>query len=73
MKQLPNYEDKLLAKFDRLITLLEDLFILEAARIGMNKEALRQVLRIDKKRIGRIAKHVQDDEGERAVRPRRKR
>jgi hypothetical protein len=45
--------------------LLEDLFILEAARIGMNKDSLRQILRIDKRRIGRIAKHVQDTQEER--------
>lgn len=49
---------ELLAKLDKVASLLEDLFILEACRIGMNKEALRQVLRIDKRRIGRIAKHV---------------
>jgi len=59
MKASQTHEDKLLLKLDRLITLLEDIFILEAARIGVNKESLREILRIDKRRIGRIAKHVQ--------------
>jgi hypothetical protein len=62
MKQPPTTEEKILARLDRVITLLEDLFILEAARIGMNKEPLREILRIDKRRIGRIAKHVENDQ-----------
>lgn len=56
-------DEKILGKLDRIIGLLEDLFILEAAHIGMNKEPLRQILRIDKRRIGKIAKHVQNHEG----------
>jgi hypothetical protein len=62
MKPPPPTDEKILAKLDRVITLLEDLFILEAARIGMNKEPLREILRIDKRRIGRIAKHVENDQ-----------
>jgi len=41
-----------------VIYLLQDLFILEASKAGMNKEALRGLLRIDKRRVGRIAKHL---------------
>jgi len=55
---------KLEVKLDRVITLLEDLFILEACRIDMNKSALRQILRIDKRRIGAIAKHVKRKRGD---------
>ena len=62
MKPQQTNDEKIMAKLDRVITLLEDLFILEAARIGMNKEPLREILRIDKRRIGRIAKHVQNDQ-----------
>jgi hypothetical protein len=54
-------DEKILAGLGRVITLLEDLFILEASRVGVKKEPLRQVLRIDKRRIGRIAKHVQSE------------
>ncbi len=64
MKPPQTTDEKLLGKLDRVISLLEDLFILEAARIGMKKEPLRQILRIDKRRIGRIAKHVQTEETE---------
>jgi len=66
MKTPQTAEDKVLAKLDRIITLLEDLFILEASHMGMKKEPLREILRIDKKRIGRIAKHV-EAEKERAA------
>jgi hypothetical protein len=65
MKAPQTTDEKVLLKLDRVIALLEDLFILQAARYGVNQAPLRDVLRIDKKRIGRIAKHVQKAEGER--------
>lgn len=68
MSPPPTHEEQVLAALNRVATLLEDLFILEASRIGMNKEGLREILRIDKRRIGRIAKHVK---GETPTRPRR--
>jgi hypothetical protein len=55
-------EEKILAGLERVATLLEDLFILEASMMGMNKGALREILRIDKRRVGRIAKHVKEEE-----------
>lgn len=61
MNRAQTNDEKVLSKLDRVITLLEDLFILEAARVGMNRKPLREILRIDKRRIGRIAKHVQSD------------
>lgn len=57
-------EAKMLEAMDKVLTLLEDLFILEASRMGMKKEALRQVFQIDKRRIGRIAKHVKPEKQE---------
>lgn len=62
MREPSSDKDKILAGLERVITLLEDLFILEASRLGMKKEPLRQILRIDKRRIGRIAKHVKKEE-----------
>lgn len=56
----PPTTDKVLAALERVESLLEDLFILEACRAGINKEPLRAILRIDKRRIGRIAKHVKE-------------
>lgn len=64
MKPPQTNDEKILPKLDRVIALLEDLFILEAAGIGMKKEPLREILRIDKRRIGRIAKHVQKNQEE---------
>ena len=45
-------------KLDEIKNLLEDLFILEACKIKSNKEDLRKILKIDKKRINRISKLV---------------
>jgi hypothetical protein len=64
MKQPQTDDEQILVRLDRLTTLLEDLFILQAARIGMKRESLREILRIDKRRIGRIAKHVQNQQEE---------
>lgn len=65
MKEPQMTDEKVLLKLDRVIVLLEDLFILQAARNGVNQAPLREILRIDKKRIGRIAKHVEKEEGKR--------
>jgi hypothetical protein len=65
MKEPQTTDDRVLLKLDRVIALLEDLFILQAARNGVNQAPLRDILRIDKKRIGRIAKHVEKEEGKR--------
>lgn len=51
-------EEKIFVELEKITALLQDLFILEAARMGVRKEPLRQILGIDKRRIGRIAKHV---------------
>ncbi len=60
MREPSSDQAKIIAGLEKITTLLEDLFILEACRMGMKKEALRQILRIDKRRIGRIAKHVKE-------------
>jgi hypothetical protein len=51
-------DDKVFEQLQRVTVLLEDLFILHGCQMGMNKEALRSILAIDKKRIGRIGKHI---------------
>jgi hypothetical protein len=61
MREPQSNEDRILTGLERITSLIEDLFILEASRVGMNKESLRQILRIDKRRIGRIAKHVKEE------------
>ena len=59
MKKNIANEDRTLLALEKIKTLLEDLFILQASLAGMKKEPLRDVLGIDKNRIGRIAKHVE--------------
>ena len=46
---------------NRLIELLENLFILEGAKAGMKVEAIRSILKIDKKRVNQITKHIKKD------------
>lgn len=50
--------DEVVEKLNVVIHLLQDLFILEGVKLKMDKEGLRKVLGIDKKRIGRISKLV---------------
>jgi hypothetical protein len=45
-------------KLDRVIELLEDTFILRAVVADMNREELRKIVKVDKKRINKISKHV---------------
>lgn len=51
-------EQKLHQRFDEVLDVLQNLFILEAVKTGVPVAAIRDILRIDKKRIGAISKHV---------------
>ena len=51
-------QDKIIDKLDEVLEVLQNLFILEAVKGKMPVEEIRKVLRIDKKRIGRISKHI---------------
>jgi len=45
-------------KINEILELLQNLFILEAVKAKMPSEEIRKTLRIDKKRINAISKHV---------------
>jgi hypothetical protein len=45
-------------KLDRIIQLLEDIFILQASTANMKRQELRSVLGLDMKRVNRISKHL---------------
>lgn len=45
-------------KLNAILEILRELFILEAAKAGVPKEEIRKILSIDKKRIGRVSKHI---------------
>lgn len=45
-------------KLDRIIELLEDLFILQASSARMKRQELRAVVGLDMKRVNKISKHI---------------
>jgi hypothetical protein len=45
-------------RLDRIIQLLEDLFILQGSLAQMKRKELRTVVGLDMKRVNRISKHV---------------
>jgi hypothetical protein len=47
------------AKLEEVIKLLQDLFILEAAKFGMNNDAIRKQLGVRMARVSDIAKHLE--------------
>lgn len=51
-------QDKIIDKLDEILEVIQNLFILEAAKGKMPVEEIRKILHIDKKRIGRISKHI---------------
>jgi len=51
-------EGETIARLDRMIQLLEDLFILQGSVAQMKRKELRTVVGLDMKRVNRISKHV---------------
>ncbi len=51
-------QDKTIDKLDEVLEVLQNLFILEAVKGKMPVEEIRKILRIDKKKINRISKHI---------------
>jgi len=61
-----------LEKLDTVIRLLQDLFILEAAKGKMKQQEIRKVVGLDIVRVNRIAKHLKaggEDDGKGSPRP----
>jgi hypothetical protein len=51
-------EGETIERLDRMIQLLEDLFILQGSVAQMKRKELRTVVGLDMKRVNRISKHV---------------
>jgi hypothetical protein len=51
-------QDAVTRKLDRIIQLLEDMFILQASSAKMKRQELRSVVGLDMKRVNRISKHL---------------
>ena len=47
--------DLVAERLDNLLTAIQDLFILEGLHAGIGVEEVRQILRIDKRRINKIS------------------
>jgi hypothetical protein len=52
-------KDNLGEKLDVVIRLIQDLFILEATRAGIQQEEIRKVLGVRKTRVSSISKHIE--------------
>jgi predicted XRE-type DNA-binding protein len=52
-------KDNLGEKLDVVIRLIQDLFIVEATRAGMQQEEIRKVLGVRKTRVNSISKHIE--------------
>ncbi len=54
-----NAEERMEEKLDELLRLLEDIFILQALKSGMNNAAIRKLLGVRMTRVSGIAKHIE--------------
>lgn len=52
-------EEKLIQKMDALLEIMQNLFIIEAVKSKMPREEIRKILKIDKRRIGRVSKYIE--------------
>jgi hypothetical protein len=52
------HSEKVIERLDKIISLMQDLFILEGILANADKDGLRKILAIDKKRINRISKLI---------------
>jgi ElaB/YqjD/DUF883 family membrane-anchored ribosome-binding protein len=50
--------DDISRRLDRIIELLEDVFILQGSMAKMKRQELRRVVGLDMKRVNRISKHI---------------
>lgn len=57
-KKIP--KDALAEKMQDVLVAVENLFILEWLKAGINVEDIRKILRVDKKRVSDISKHMKE-------------
>ena len=50
-------------KTDQILNVLQDLFILESLKAGMNVDDIRKILKIDKWRVSNISKYMKQQNG----------
>jgi hypothetical protein len=57
MNEIPDMQ-AISNQLDRMIQILEDIFILQASVAQMNRKKLRAAIGIGMKRVNRISKHI---------------
>ena len=50
--------DQVISRLDEVLDVLQNLFILEASKAKIPSAEIRNILKIDKKRVGHISKHI---------------
>lgn len=56
--------DLLMGKISEMVSVVQDLFILQGARAGLTMAQVRAALGVDNKRVSRIWKHIKKTKGE---------
>lgn len=56
--------DPLMGKISELVSVVQDLFILQAARAGLSMAQVRAALGVDNTRVSRIWKHLKKTKSE---------
>ncbi|MBI5530508.1 MAG: hypothetical protein HY918_03330 [Candidatus Doudnabacteria bacterium] len=51
-------EEQISEKLDQLLEVIQNLFILEAVKAKMPVGEIRNILKIDKRRIGKVSKYI---------------
>jgi hypothetical protein len=54
----PAQADPVVQKLDAILSVLQDLMILEGAKVGIKREDLRKIVAVGNNRISRVTKHV---------------
>jgi len=54
-------KDPIAVALDDVLTVVQNLFILEALKAGMNVDDIRKILRIDKWRVSNISKYMKQE------------
>lgn len=58
MKSSPTTEERMLKQLENMTRLLEDMFILQAVKAGMDRTKVRKLLGVRMTRVSRISKHL---------------
>jgi hypothetical protein len=64
MKRKPTEVEQAVQKLDKVVALLEDLFILQALHAGVNRDGIRRALRIGPARVSAINKGFKHRKGD---------